>query len=196
MVIGVTGGVGAGKSFVLSIIEEEFDAKLLYADEIAHQLTEPEHSCYERIVEEFGTGILKEDKTIDRNKLAEIVFGDLSALKKLNHIVHPMVKEYIQGEISCILLEDPAKIIVIEAALLIEDHYEEICDEFWYVYADETVRRERLRISRGYSDEKITAMFESQLTDEEFREHCRVVIDNSGSIEEAYEQIRGYCSHL
>lgn len=190
MVIGVTGGVGAGKSFVLSIIEEEFDAKLLHADEIAHQLTEPEHSCYERIVEEFGTGILKEDKTIDRNKLAEIVFGDLSALKKLNHIVHPMVKEYIQGEISCILLEDPAKIIVIEAALLIEDHYEEICDEIWYVKADEEIRRKRLKENRNYTDERIDKIIKSQLKESEFEKNCQKIINNNGNIEKTRQEIK------
>ncbi len=190
MVIGVTGGVGAGKSFVLSIIEEEFDAKLLHADEIAHQLTEPEHSCYERIVEEFGTGILKEDQTIDRNKLAEIVFGDPSALKKLNHIVHPMVKEYIQGEISCILLEDPAKIIVIEAALLIEDHYEEICDEIWYVKADEEIRRKRLKENRNYTDERIDKIIKNQLKESEFEKNCQRIINNNGNIEKTRQEIK------
>ncbi|MCI9051957.1 MAG: dephospho-CoA kinase [Lachnospiraceae bacterium] len=190
MVIGVTGGVGAGKSFVLSIIEEEFDAKLLHADEIAHQLTEPEHSCYERIVEEFGTGILKEDQTIDRNQLAEIVFGDPSALKKLNHIVHPMVKEYIQGEISCILLEDPAKIIVIEAALLIEDHYEEICDEIWYVKADEEIRRKRLKENRNYTDERIDKIIKSQLKESEFEKNCQRIINNNGNIEKTRQEIK------
>ena len=190
MVIGVTGGVGAGKSFVLSIIEEEFDAKLLHADEIAQQLTEPEHSCYERIVEEFGTGILKEDQTIDRNQLAEIVFGDPSALKKLNHIVHPMVKEYIQGEISCILLEDPAKIIVIEAALLIEDHYEEICDEIWYVKADEEIRRKRLKENRNYTDERIDKIIKSQLKESEFEKNCQRIINNNGNIEKTRQEIK------
>lgn len=80
---------------------------------------------------------------------------------------------------------------MIEAALLIEDHYEEICDELWYIYAEPQVRRERLRASRGYSDEKISAIFASQLSDEEFRKHCQAVIDNSGCIEEAYKEIQG-----
>ena len=86
--------------------------------------------------------------------------------------------------------EGETSLFLIEAALLIEDRYEEICEELWYIYADREVRRERLRASRGYSDEKITAVFESQLSDERFREHCRAVIDNSGPIEIAYRQIR------
>lgn len=190
MVIGVTGGVGAGKSFVLSIMEKEFDAKLLYADDIAHQLTEPGHSCYERIVVEFGSEILKQDKTIDRKKLADIVFENSIALKKLNHIVHPMVKEYIQGEISCIRLEDPAKIIVIEAALLIEDHYNEICDELWYVKAKEEIRRKRLKESRGYSDEKIDKIIKNQLKESEYEENCQKIINNNENIEKTRQEIK------
>lgn len=190
MVIGVTGGVGAGKSFVLSIMEKEFDAKLLYADDIAHQLTEPGHSCYERIVAEFGSEILKQDKTIDRKKLADIVFENSIALKKLNHIVHPMVKEYIQGEISCIRLEYPAKIIVIEAALLIEDHYDEICDELWYVKAKEEIRRKRLKESRGYSDEKIDKIIKNQLKESEYEENCQKIINNNENIEKTRQEIK------
>ena len=75
-------------------------------------------------------------------------------------------------------------------ALLIEDGYKKICDELWYIYADENRRRDRLRKSRGYSDEKINAIFASQLSEELFRRNCTHVIDNSGSVEESYRQIR------
>ena len=76
-----------------------------------------------------------------------------------------------------------------EAALLIENGYDKIADELWYVYASEDVRRQRLRDSRGYSDEKITSILEKQLDDATFREHCQFVIDNSGSLQEAAAQI-------
>lgn len=190
MVIGITGGVGAGKSQVLTLFKQELDAEILVADDIAHQLMEPGHSCYERIAEEFGREILSEDDRIDRKKLADIVFSDAIRLKKLNKIVHPMVKEYIRGEISCIQLEDPTKLIVIEAALLIEDHYDEICDEIWYVYASEEVRRERLKKNRGYSDEKIDSILKNQLSEEEFRNGCRKIIDNSGSLAETLQDLK------
>lgn len=195
-VIGITGGVGAGKSQVLSFLEKTYKAQVFQADEAGHQVMEPGTKAYGQIVDYFGKGILAGDGQIDRRALGALVFSDEKKRKYLNGIIHPAVKALALEEIARAHNEGVCRLFIIEAALLIEDHYEEICDEFWYVYADETVRRERLRISRGYSDEKITAMFESQLTDEEFREHCRVVIDNSGSIEEAYEQIRGYCSHL
>lgn len=195
-VIGVTGGVGAGKSQVLSFLEKTYKAQVFQADEAGHQVIEPGTRAYGQIVDYFGRGILAGDGQIDRRALGVQVFSDEKKRKYLNGIIHPAVKALALEKIARAHNEGACRLFIIEAALLIEDHYEKICDEFWYVYADEAVRRERLRISRGYSDEKITAMFESQLTDEEFREHCQVVIDNSGSIEEAYEQIRCYCSHL
>lgn len=195
-VIGITGGVGAGKSQVLSFLEKTYKAQVFQADEAGHQVMEPGTNAYGQIVDYFGKGILAGDGQIDRRALGALVFSDEKKRKYLNGIIHPAVKALALEKIARAHNEGVYRLFIIEAALLIEDHYEEICDELWYVYANETVRRERLRISRGYSDEKITAMFESQLTDEEFREHCRVVIDNSSSIEEAYEQIRGYCSHL
>ncbi len=190
MVIGITGGIGAGKTTVLALMEQEFGASVLIADDIARQLMEPGHSCYEHIVDEFGEGILFPDGSLDRAMLSEVVFADPAKLKRLNGIIHPMVKEYIRGEISCLSLEDPLRIIVVEAALLIEDHYDEICDEIWYVYADESVRRERLKRERRYSDEKISAIMNNQLSDEAFRAKCQRVIENGKSKEETLKQLK------
>lgn len=190
MVIGITGGIGAGKSRVLSLMEKEFGAALLVADDIARQLTQPGHSCYEHIRDEFGEEFFRGDGQLDRAKLAAVVFADPIRLKRLNQIIHPMVKEYIRGEISCLLLEDPARIIVIEAALLIEDHYDGICDEIWYIYADEAARRERLKRTRRYTDEKISMIMKNQLTDEEFRKNSQKVIDNSKSLKETLKEVK------
>ena len=89
-------------------------------------------------------------------KIAGIVFSDGRMLRKLNAIVHPAVKKWVQNEILRIRENDPGQLIVIEAALLLEEHYDEICDEVWYIYTEEKVRRYRLQKDRGYSDEKIT----------------------------------------
>ena len=99
--------------------------------------------------------------------------------KFLNGIVHPLVKKYITEEIGWIRCAEKYDYVFVEAALLIEDHYDIICDELWYIYADEETRRERLKSSRRYSDEKIDSVFASQLSDEQFRSHCSRVIDNS-----------------
>lgn len=190
MVIGITGGVGAGKSQVLSLLKEEYNAEVLIADEIAHILMEPEQDCYRQIIAEFSESILSEDNTIDRSKLSTLVFNNKERLKKLNQIVHPGVKNYIREQITDIYEKNPEKLIVIEAALLIEDHYEEICDEIWYIYADESIRRKRLKESRGYSDEKIDSIMKNQLSEAEFRKNCKKTINNSGSLAKTREELK------
>lgn len=190
MIIGITGGVGAGKSQVLSILKEEYQAAVLIADEIGHLLMEPGQVCYRQIIAEFSEGILREDNTIDRSQLSALVFGDEERLEKLNRIIHPAVKEYIKTQIADIYAKEPEKLIVIEAALLLEDHYEEICDEIWYIYADEATRRKRLKESRGYSDEKIDSIMKNQLSEAEFRKNCQKTINNSGSLTKTREELK------
>lgn len=192
-VIGITGGVGAGKSEILAFLEKECGARVFQADQAGHLVMEPGTEAFERIAALFGGRILGEDGRIDRRALGAVVFADAKKREALNEIIHPAVKAMALKEIVRAREEGRYPLFVIEAALLIEDHYEKICDELWYIYAAPEVRRERLRASRGYSDEKISSVFASQLTDEEFRKHCRRVIDNSGSIEAACEQIRSFC---
>lgn len=187
-IIGITGGVGSGKSRVLSFLEEKYQAVICQADHVAWKLQEPGEKSYCRIVEHFGTEILNEDKTINREKLGQIVFGNESQLQILNQITHPAVKEYIKEQI-CLEKERGTECFVLEAALLLEDHYDEICDELWYIYTSEAIRRKRLKESRGYSDEKIDAIIALQLSEVYFREHCKIVIDNSGDFEDTCIQI-------
>ena len=100
------------------------------------------------------------------------------------------MKDWFRQEIRREKEKGALRLFVIEAALLIEDHYEELCEEFWYIYTEPEIRKERLRASRGYTDEKIEAIFRNQQTDEGFRAHCREVIDNSGSPGETLAQVR------
>lgn len=186
--IGITGGVGSGKSRVLSFLEETYDAVVCQADQVAWKLQEPGEKCYQEIVEHFGTGILNEDGTINRKALGKIVFGDEAQLLVLNAIMHPAVKNEIRNQIQK-EAEKNVNLFVLEAALLIEEHYDEICDELWYIYTDEEVRRQRLKESRQYSDEKIDAIMASQLSEEVFRTACQRVIENSGTFEETCAQI-------
>ena len=152
-VIGVTGGVGAGKSEVLGYIAGNWNATVVEADEVGYLVMRPGKACYSAIVDLFGAGILKEDETLDREQIAKIVFEDKEMLAKMNAIVHPAVKEYIRKAIKR-EEENETDIFIVEAALLIEDKYDEICDELWYIYADEETRMERLKQNRGYSEEK------------------------------------------
>ena len=187
-VIGITGGVGSGKSRVLAYIEEHFLAIVCQADHVAWELQKPGTACYNQIVDAFGKGVLYPDGSIDRSKLGQIVFGDAEKLQQLNKIVHPAVKsailEFIAAE-----AEKGTEIFVLEAALLLEAEYQNVCDELWYVYTDEKVRRQRLKKHRQYSDEKIDAIMRNQLSEVSFREHCQVVIDNSGDFSDTCNQI-------
>lgn len=188
--IGITGGVGAGKSAILDYLKNKPDTKVMLADEIAHELMVPGTQCYDRLRAEFGTeDIYQKDGFFDRIKLAQVIFSDDEKRKKLNGIVHPAVRKYVIGQAAYERKEGKIKLLVLEAALLIEEHYDEICDELWYIYTSEENRRIRLKKQRNYSDEKIDEIFKSQLTDEKFRKACRVVIDNNGTIEAAAAQI-------
>ena len=128
-VIGVTGGVGAGKSEVLGYIAEHWNATVVEADEVGYLVMRPGKACYSAIVDLFGTEIVKEDQTLDRELIAKIVFENKEMLAKMNGIVHPAVKEYIKKAIKR-EEENETNIFIVEAALLIEDKYDEICD--WY----------------------------------------------------------------
>ena len=187
-VIGVTGGVGAGKSEILNYIADNWNATVVEADEVGYLVMKPGKSCFAPIVELFGPGILQEDGTLDRTRIAQMVFEDKNLLEKLNAIVHPAVKKYIRKAIQR-EEENETDFFIVEAALLIEDKYDEICDELWYIYADEETRTERLKKNRGYSEEKIKSIFANQLSEDEFSEHCDFELDNSGDFEDTKEQI-------
>lgn len=188
--IGITGGVGAGKSAVLDYLNEDKRYMVLLADEVAHDLMEPGTKCYDRLKKEF----LEEDIYLpaggfDRNKLAQVIFSDDDKRKRLNEIVHPSVKEFVIETVEKAQKEGIVSIVFFEAALLIEEKYYEICDELWYIYTSEDNRRKRLKENRGYTDEKIDNIFDSQLKDEQFRQYCQVIIDNNGSIDGTRKQV-------
>lgn len=188
-VIGITGGVGAGKSQVLSFIEEQYVSRIILADLVAHELEQPGQACYDKLVALLGRDVLQEDLQINKQEMAKKIFADEALLAQVNAIIHPAVKKYIIEQIQLEREKNELDFLCIEAALLIEEHYDEIVDEMWYIYASEKTRAERLAQNRNYSAEKIQAIMKKQLGEEDFRKHCSVVIINDGNIEETYHQI-------
>lgn len=188
-VIGITGGVGAGKSVILEYLKGNYKVRNLEADRIAEMLMKPGTECYDKLMKFLPVEIYNDDETINRSKLAEKLFESPKLRQEVNQVVHPAVKAYIQERIEEQRQMRILDYVIIEAALLIEDHYDKICDEIWYVYATEEVRRQRLLDSRGYTPAKIEQIFESQMPEEEYRAHCQVVIDNNGTKEEAFYQV-------
>ncbi len=190
-IIGITGGVGAGKSAIMDYLMRNYNAKVVRADEVAHLVTQPGKACYMRLVSLLNDDILNEDGSIDRKKMANKIFSDKGLLASVNSIIHPAVREYLMNDIEREKQLGKRDFYFLEAALLIEEGYEQVCDELWYIYASDDVRRKRLRETRGYSDEKTDSIMRNQLSDDMFRRYARVVIDNSGTLEESFKQIEG-----
>lgn len=189
--IGITGGVGAGKSEILSYLKKQQNIRVMLADEIAHELMEPGTACYQTIKDHFpGEDIYLPGGGFDRVKLAAVIFADEEKRTRMNEIVHPAVRQYVKEVWEQEQKKGVLDFLFLEAALLIEEHYDEICNELWYIYTREDIRRQRLIASRGYSEEKIRQIFDSQLSEEEYRSHCSLVLDNNGSVEETITQLK------
>lgn len=191
-ILGITGGVGSGKSRILYELKNEYNAYIIEADSLAHELMQPGKTIYNKIIEEFGRDILSDENPypIDRTKLGEIVFNDSESLKKLNGITHPLVKEEILNQISQKKSEGKTRLFVIEAALLLEDGYKEICDEIWYIWVSEEERIKRLAKQRGYSREKCISIFKSQKSDEYYKKYTNFTINNEKSYENSSKQLK------
>lgn len=188
--IGVTGGVGAGKSEILNYIKKHYKCRIYLADEVAHLVKVKGEDCYYELVALLGEDILQTDGEINKSAMAAKIFADDELLERVNEIVHPQVRIYLEKRIKEAQEDSNTEIMFIEAALLIEAGYKELVDELWYIYADVEVRKKRLMSSRGYSEEKIRQIMEAQLSEEVFRQECDFVIDNSGTLADSYRQIR------
>lgn len=189
-VIGLAGGIGAGKSMVLDIIKSKYDCLLIDADKVGHMLQMPGCNSYRAIVETFGDKVLKEPSIvgkdeIDRRKLGDMVFSDISKLNMLNQIMHPAIHNYILETVRA----SEKSMIVIEAALLTETSLIELVDEVWYVYCHQDIRIERLIKHRGYTREKAINIISNQPSEDVFKAKSQVVIDNSGTIENTEKQV-------
>lgn len=174
----ITGEAGAGKSYVCGLLRDEFGFTVIDSDKITRGLMEPGESVYKRVVEAFGNEYIYENGTINRAKLANLVFNDEDKLELLNSISHPATIDRI-NELCEVCYANGERIVFIESAIALDSGYENFCDEFWYVHADYESRKTRL-LDRGYSEEKIESIIDSQRDKEFFLENCDCVIDNSG----------------
>ena len=194
--IGITGGVGAGKSTVLTLLKENFNCKVLLADEVAANLMTPGHQCFDKVVAlDWPESILDADGQIDRPKMARFMFENNDLRQQVNSIVHPAVEAEVLNQVEQERRSHNIEYFFFEAALLIECGYGKLVDEMWYIYASEEVRAQRLMESRGYSKERIEGTIASQRSDASFREHADVVIDNSGDKERTLKQLRQILIH-
>jgi dephospho-CoA kinase len=181
-VIGLTGGIGAGKSTVTQMLEE-LGAAVIDADKVGHQIYLPELPAWREIVDTFGTTVLNADRTINRQALGKIVFADPEALRALNRIVHPKMFDRMAELIAELRARGGMKAIVVEAAVLIEANWMPLVDQVWVVMASEAVVVDRLAIQRNLTPEQVRTRIAAQLSNDERLKHAHVVIRNDGSIE-------------
>ncbi|MCX7049503.1 MAG: dephospho-CoA kinase [Candidatus Sumerlaeota bacterium] len=188
MIIGLTGTPGCGKSTVARMLAEE-GARVIDADVIAHEVVEPGTEGLEEIARTFGAGMIRGDGSLDRARMGQKAFSDPEALKKLNAIVHPRVRER-EKELIAEYQRQGAALIVLDIPLLFEVGSQDLADATVVVTVNEPERIRRLEESRGWSREEIERRRAAQMPQDEKARLAGHVIDNSGSLEETRRQVR------
>lgn len=187
MVLGITGGVGSGKSTIMALLREHFQAKTLLADEIGHKAMCPGEQPYKQIIAQFGESVCLPSGELDRNAIANIIYADDDKREQMNQIIHPYVLQTIRKQLQD-WKETP--LVAVETAIMFESGCNRLCDKVWYVRADSEIRIQRLMDSRGYTRQKAEMIMATQMSDEEGMQKCDEVIDNSDSLEKVLKQMQ------
>lgn len=189
LLLGVTGSIATGKSAVARMLEE-LGAKTIDFDVLSRVVVEPGKPAWQDIVNYFGEQVLAEDKTLDREKLRAIVFQDMEKRKKLESFTHPRIGEEFNRLVAAYAEEDPAAIIQVVIPLLIEINMQALFHHLLMVYAPEAVQKKRLIARDGISEELAMQMIRSQMSPEEKKGYCDLIIDNSGTLEETRQKVQ------
>ncbi len=196
-VIGLTGGIGSGKSTVAKLLEER-GATILSADLVGHEVYQPGRPAWQELVDAFGREIVAGDGTIDRKKLGSIVFADPNdqrPLKRLNNITHPRMKGMMRERLAE-LEQQGTRIAVLEAALLFDAGWDDLADEVWVTVVPPDIAARRTADRSGLSAEEVLARIEVQMSNAERIERSDVVIETNCSKEETAKQVEEQWSHL
>ena len=188
--IGITGGVGAGKSAVLEYLADNYNCDIIMTDDVVKGLYTKGSKTYEMMIALIGEDIVDETGEIDKKKLADIIFSNANKRMAVNSIVHPAVKQEVITRITNNKIAGRLDYTFVESALLLTEHYDVFCDEVWYIDTSEDIRRRRLKESRGYSDEKIDNILKSQQALENIKDKCSYCIDNNKDLEYTFRQIQ------
>ena len=189
-VIGLTGGIGTGKTSVSNILSS-LGASMINADKIGHKIYEPNSEGWMEVVNAFGKEILNENQEIDRKKLGSIVFKDKKYLDQLNSITHPRIYSEIESELQT-LSNNYVTVSVVEAALLIEAKWTSLADEVWVTVSNENIIYKRLEKRDGLNIEAIKARISSQMSTKEKLKFADVIIKNDSSIKDLEKEVQYY----
>jgi dephospho-CoA kinase len=187
-VIGLTGGIGSGKSTVSQYLKE-LGAVIIDADKVGHEAFQPGTEAWREVVATFGRDIVTPNGEIDRKKLGAIVFDNPQALTQLNRIMHPKMRDMMKTQIDEYRRQGVA-VVVLEAAILIEANWTSLVDEVWVTTAGESAVLERLKKQRGLAEEQTLSRIRSQLSNGERLKHADVVITNEGNLEEVKARVK------
>jgi dephospho-CoA kinase len=189
-IIGLTGGIGAGKSIMSAYLSEK-GYPIIDADKIAREIVKPGAPVLSKLVSVFGKDILNEDGTLDRKKLAGMVFGDDALRERLNGIMHGEIVKIMKERIDTLTLSGYNSFVFLDIPLLFETDTEltAVMDEIWVIDADENVRIERIMKRDGISRQDVLNIIKNQMSSEEKRKRADVVIENAGSEEELYQKL-------
>lgn len=187
-VIGLTGGIGSGKSTVSQYLKE-LGAVIIDADKVGHEAFQPGTEAWREVVATFGRDIVTPNGEIDRKKLGAIVFDNPPALTQLNRIMHPKMRDMMKAQIDEYRRQGVV-VVVLEAAILIEANWTPLVDEVWVTTARESAVLERLKKQRGLAEEQTLSRIRSQLSNGERLKHADVVITNEGNLEEVKARVK------
>lgn len=188
LLLGVTGSIATGKTTVARMLEE-LGAPMIDFDVLSRVIVEPDKPAWRDIVSFFGEQVLLVDRSLDRDKLRELVFRDLEKKKKLESFTHPRIGSEFTRLVQQHVAEDPRAIIQAVVPLLIETNMHPLFHNVLMVYAPEEEQKRRLMERDGISEEMAMNMISSQLCVEEKKGYCDLIIDNSGSLEDTREQV-------
>ncbi len=187
-VIGLTGGIGSGKSTVSQFLAE-LGAVIVDADRVGHEAFKPDTDVWREVVAAFGRQILTPNGDIDREKLGEMVFANPESLLRLNQITHPRIYEMVKARLEEYRRQG-VSVVVLEAPLLIEAGWSSLVDEVWVTVAPESTVLRRLKERAGLSEQQSLARIHAQLPSEERVKHADVVIDNDCSLNELRVKVK------
>lgn len=188
LVIGLTGGIGSGKTTVSGFLEE-LGAEVIDADKVGHVTYLPDMPAWRDLIDTWGEDLLQPNREIDRKKLGAIVFSDPANLEKLNSIVHPRMRDIMNDRIEAFRGEGK-RVVVVDAAILIEAKWTSLVDEVWVAAAPEDVVVQRVMARNGWEEEQVRSRMASQMPAEERQSYADVVIDTDATLDEVRERVR------
>lgn len=193
MILEIFGGVGSGKSVILNYLKEKYKAEIIGMDETAHELYRPGEKGFAAVRELLGDEVVAPDGTLDRKKMADILYREPALLDRLNGVIHPLVYQETEDRAKAFVRKAaeagaPEPLVVIETALP-KKVKSDIFAEVWYVYTPKEIRKLRLMRDRGYTEERVREIMSRQMSDAEYSAIADWILENDGSLEEVCRKV-------